>query len=231
MALVWIEVLLLRKMEKNRLAPIMGIDRLRFGTDGKGITSLVTFYGCPLNCQYCLNPQCHKKISGSIYWKPEEVFNRIAVDELYYLASGGGVAFGGGEPLLYSDFIIDVLVLGADKWNVIIETSLNVPYKQVCALLPYVKEMIVDIKDINPIIYKSYTQSENDTVLENLKRLATNWCVNNVLIRIPLIKGYNTNSDIDNSKKCLAHLGYSNFDVFEYKTDFRYDRKREMYNS
>ena len=132
-------------MEENRRAPIMGIDRLRFGTDGKGITTLVTFYGCPLNCYYCLNPQCHRHIVDSMYLRPEEVFNRIAVDELYYLASSGGVTFGGGEPFLYSDFIIDVLVLGADKWNVIIETSLNVPYKQVCALLPYVKEMIVPL--------------------------------------------------------------------------------------
>lgn len=209
----------------------MGIDRLRFGTDGKGITSLVTFYGCPLKCRFCLNPQCHRNITDSMYLQPGEVFDKIAVDELYYLASGGGVAFGGGEPLLYSDFIIDILVLGADKWNVTIETSLNVSYKQVSALLPYVKEIIVDIKDINPQIYKSYTQSENNCVVENLKLLATNWCVNNVLLRVPLIKGYNTNRDIENSKKFLSNLGYSNFDVFEYKTDFRYDRKREMYNS
>lgn len=231
MVMVWIEDSLLRRMEKNKLAPIMGIDRLRFGTDGKGITSLVTFYECPLKCQYCLNPQCHRNISDSMYLRPEEVFNRIAVDELYYLASGGGVTFGGGEPLLYSDFIIDVLILGAEKWNVTIETSLNVPYKQVSALLPYVNEMIVDIKDINPQIYKSYTQSGNDNVVENLKLLATNWCVSNVLLRIPLIKGYNTNHDIENSKKYLANLGYSNFDIFEYKTDFKYDREREVFNS
>ena len=29
-------------------APIYSISRLRFGTDGKGITSLVAFMGCPL---------------------------------------------------------------------------------------------------------------------------------------------------------------------------------------
>ena len=33
----------------------MGIDRLRIGTDGKGVTSLVTFYGCPLYCNSPLN--------------------------------------------------------------------------------------------------------------------------------------------------------------------------------
>lgn len=209
----------------------MGIDRLRFGTDGKGITSLVTFYGCPLKCHFCLNPQCHRIISNSMYLQPDEVFNRVAIDELYYLATGGGITFGGGEPLLYSDFIIDVLTLGADKWNITIETSLNIPFKQISILLPYINEIIVDIKDLNPRIYESYTQYNNNALLKNLKLLATNWSVNNVLLRIPLIKGYNTSRDVENSKKFLTSLGYSKFDIFEYKTGFRYDRKREMRNA
>jgi len=220
MDMVWIGDLLLERMIKNRVAPIMGIDRLRFGTDGKGITSLVTFYGCPLKCRFCLNPQCHRIITDSMYLRPEEVFNRIAVDELYYLAAGGGVTFGGGEPLLYSDFIIDVLAFGANKWNVTIETSLNIPYKQVSVLLPQIKEIIIDIKDINPRIYKSYTLSDNDNVLENLKLLVRNGYTNNVLVRIPLIPGYNTIKDIENSRSFLTNLGYSNFDVFQYKTNF-----------
>ena len=95
-------------------------------------------------------------------------------------------------------------------------------------LLPYINELIVDIKDINPLIYKSYTLSENDNVLNNLSHLAHYGCANKVLTRIPLIKGYNTNRDIENSKNFLTNLGYSNFDIFEYKTDFRYDGKRKM---
>ncbi len=166
-----------------------------------------------------------------MYLRPDEVFNRVAIDELYYLATGGGITFGGGEPLLYSDFIIDVLTLGADKWNITIETSLNIPFKQISILLPYINEIIVDIKDLNPRIYESYTQYNNNALLKNLKLLATNWSVNNVLLRIPLIKGYNTSRDVENSKKFLTSLGYSKFDIFEYKTGFRYDRKREMRNA
>ena len=88
--------------------------------------------------------------------------------------------------------------------------------------------MIVDIKDVNPQIYKSYTQADNDKVLENLSLLASTGYANNVLVRIPLIKGYNTSRNIENSKNFLTSIGYSKFDVFEYKTDFRYDRKRKM---
>jgi pyruvate-formate lyase-activating enzyme len=32
------------------------------GTDGSGITTLVTFMGCPLKCKYCLNKKCHERI-------------------------------------------------------------------------------------------------------------------------------------------------------------------------
>lgn len=209
----------------------MGIDRLRFGTDGKGITSLVTFYGCPLKCRYCLNPQCHINISNSMYLRPEEVFNRVAVDELYYYASGGGITFGGGEPLLYSDFIISVLTLGANKWNTTIETSLNVSYKHIDRLLPFINNLIVDVKDINPKIYESYAQYSNAIVIDNLRKLAYNGFASNVLLRIPLIQGFNTIQDIEKSKCFLTNIGYSNFDVFKYKTDYRYDWEREMRHS
>lgn len=209
----------------------MGIDRLRFATDGEGITSLVAFYGCPLKCHFCLNPQCHRIITKSMFQRPDEVYNQVAIDELYFLASGGGITFGGGEPLLYSDFIIDVLTLVAGKWNSTIETSLNSPLKQVRILLPYVTKMIVDIKDLNPLIYESYTQTKNDNVIENLKYLASNGFVDKVLVRIPLIGGYNTFRDIENSRNFLIELGYSNFEIFNYRTDNRYDRKREMCNT
>ena len=204
----------------------MGVDRLRMGTDGNGITSLVTFYGCPLKCRFCLNPQCHRDISNIKLSRPNEVYNMVAIDELYYLATGGGVTFGGGEPLLYSEFIIKILELGAKKWNVTIETSLNVPFEKIKVLLPYINEMIVDVKDVNPQIYKLYTQSSNNVVLENLKLLADSGFAEKMLVRIPLINGYNKQADIKNSKRILEDMGYSTFDFFEYKTDNRYERKR-----
>lgn len=53
-------------------APVFGISRLRIGTDGKGITTLVTFMGCPLNCKYCLNDFCHE----SIYKSDDKTFKK-----------------------------------------------------------------------------------------------------------------------------------------------------------
>lgn len=42
---------MMKNNEKQKVK-IMGINRHRMGTDGKGISTLITFYGCPLNCKY-----------------------------------------------------------------------------------------------------------------------------------------------------------------------------------
>ena len=112
-------------MGKTSCAPILGIDRLRMGTDGKGITSLVTFYGCPLYCKYCLNPQCHNNLADVPYRNPQEVYDAVSVDELYYLATGGGVTFGGGEPLLFYEFIYDLVAIMPKEWKVLSKRRVN----------------------------------------------------------------------------------------------------------
>lgn len=79
---------------------LIGLSRHRIGVDGEGVTTLVAFHGCPLRCQYCLNP---KDLSSNGVWKrytPEELYNHVKQDDLYFRATGGGVTFGGGEPLM-----------------------------------------------------------------------------------------------------------------------------------
>lgn len=49
----------------NIQRPIFGIYRHRMGIDGKGITTLVAFMGCPLKCKYCLNDECHAPLYES----------------------------------------------------------------------------------------------------------------------------------------------------------------------
>lgn len=202
-----------------RQTSIMGISRLRMGIDGHGITTLVAFKGCPLNCRYCLNPEClneRKKVKCML---PEDVMEELKKDELYYLATNGGVTFGGGEPLLNSQYIKDILELGAKSWNVTVETSLNVPRKHLKLLLPYINEYIVDIKDMNSEIYKKYTRRNNKQVVDNLKWLIKKGMAERIVCRIPLIPNYNTTSDQEKSKKELLEMGITRFDIFNYIVD------------
>lgn len=199
-----------------RTANIMTIDRLRMGTDGHGVTSLIAFYNCPLNCKYCINNKCHFIDSNSKV-STIELYNSIKIDQLYFVATGGGLTFGGGEPLLHASFIHDVLELGAKNWHTTIETSLNVHYEEWCNLIDYVDEWIVDVKDMNPTIYKCYTSKNNAIVIDNLERFVDLGLAERVLIRLPFIKSFNTEIDVRNSYQKLKRMGYSRFDKFNYK--------------
>lgn len=194
----------------------MTIDRLRMGTDGHGVTSLIAFYNCPLNCKYCINNKCHFIDSNSKV-STIELYNSIKIDQLYFVATGGGLTFGGGEPLLHASFIHDVLELGAKNWHTTIETSLNVHYEEWCNLIDYVDEWIVDVKDMNPTIYKCYTSKNNAIVIDNLERFVDLGLAERVLIRLPFIKSFNTEIDVRNSYQKLKRMGYSRFDKFNYK--------------
>lgn len=201
--------------------PLIGISRLRMGTDGHGVTTLVASHGCPLRCKYCLNPQSLSDSANVIMKSAEEIMQTLQKDELYYLATNGGVTFGGGEPLLRAEFIKDVLELGAKQWHITIETSLNVPLQNLVLLFPYIHEYVVDIKDMNPNIYKAYSGSDNERVKSNLRWLIAHGKADNITCRIPLIPAFNTLEDQENSKHELEVMGITRFDLFKYKTNIK----------
>lgn len=199
-------------------APLIGICRHRLTVDGAGVTTLVAFHGCPLHCKYCLNSQC---LSPDGVWRvmtAADIMAKLQKDDLYFRATGGGVCFGGGEPLLRSDMLVELSRQMPHEWAVTIETSLNVPLQRVEAVAPFVCQWIIDIKDMNPDIYQSYTGIGNLRVRENLLWLAAHVDKERILIRLPLIPRYNTPTDVADSRCQLEALGFTHFDEFEYIT-------------
>lgn len=199
-------------------APLIGICRHRLAVDGAGVTTLVAFHGCPLRCRYCLNPQC---LDSEKVWREmsaEEILEELQRDDLYFRATSGGVCFGGGEPLLRSDTIVELCQQMPEEWAVTIETSLNVSLRHVEAVAPFVRQWIIDIKDMKPEVYRSYTGIDNLRVGQNLKWLADHIDLETVLIRLPLIPQYNTSEDASSSRQILENMGFTHFDEFEYRT-------------
>jgi len=197
-------------------APVIGIARHRLATDGEGITTLVAFHSCPLHCRYCLNPQSLGDDSRFERYTPEALYARVRIDEIYFLATGGGVTFGGGEPALRPDFISSFRGLCGLQWKINIETSLNVPTTNLERLLSIVDSFIIDIKDMNPDIYKAYTGRSNTPVLRALACIADSGRQSDCLIRLPLIPAYNNESYRTASRAALTALGYTRFDSFNY---------------
>ena len=196
--------------------PLIGICRHRLVTDGQGVTTLVAFHGCPLRCKYCLNAQCLR--ADGIWHQMDmmEILDKVMVDDLYYKATGGGIAFGGGEPLLRSDGIVDFCKSRPKEWRIYIETSLNVERRSLEAVAPYIDYYYIDVKDMNPDIYRRYTGRSNRRVVSNLRWLASNVDVGKVTIRLPHIPDYNTEQDVERSQRQLEAMGFRVFDRFEY---------------
>ena len=200
-----------------KTAVLIGLSRHRIGVDGTGVTTLVAFHGCPLNCKYCLNPQA---LSPEGVWKrfsPEELFRAVSKDDLYFRATGGGVTFGGGEPLIsYKEILLfsNICMSHDKKWRINIETSLNVPKRLVEMMKGVVNHWIVDIKDMNPIIYKAYTGKDIGLVIDNLQYLTKN--NSKITVRVPHIPGFNTASDVEKSISSLQEMCITDIERFTY---------------
>lgn len=203
-------------MQSEITAPFIAINRHRLSTDGEGVTTLVGFHGCPLHCVYCLNPQCLQADGVWCRMTPGELYSEVEIDDLYFMATGGGICFGGGEPLLHSDFIKAFAGIMNPEWMLTIETSLNVQLERVKSVAPLIKLWYVDIKDMNPTIYKAYTCKDNALVISNLQWLAANGYADKVIIRLPLIPKYNTDKDRQESRQQLEEMGFTRFDTFNY---------------
>ncbi len=199
-------------------APIIGICRHRLATDGEGVTTLVAFHGCPLRCKYCLNPQSLTNPQQHPTHSASSLYEATKIDALYFIATGGGVTFGGGEPCLRSDIITKFRTLCGNEWNLTLETSLNVEPSRFATILPIIDRFIVDIKDMNPDIYHNYTGCNNKNVIANLKLIIESNRQNDTIIRIPLIPQFNTPTDQEKSQQILSDMGFTKFDIFTYTT-------------
>ena len=200
---------------------IISISRLRMGTDGNGISTLVVFFDCPLHCKYCINDFCHKPPKPFVgvqhaAFTPQELIEILRKDDIYYLMSGGGIVFGGGEPLLQSKYIHKVCTLADMRWSKRIETSLNVSWNYVKPVLYDMDEWIIDIKDINNDIYKNYTGKDNKNMIKNLLKLRNKISSDKIHIRIPRIAGYNSEYDIEKSIQWVRENIGVEPEVFSY---------------
>lgn len=200
-------------------APFVARSRHRMLVDGQGVTTLVCFHGCPLRCHWCLNPFTLDPTTKKEMLTPQALYEKVRMDELYFLATGGGVTFGGGEPLLYSDFLLEFREICGNDWHLCAETSLNVPWENVENAAKCIDHFYIDCKDTNPDIYRRYTGQDNARMLENLRRLVEILGAERITVRVPLIPEFNTPEDQLRSRDLLAQMGIAHFDLFTYKTD------------
>jgi len=128
--------------------------------------------------------------SWGYYAEPQEIFDDVIRDKLFYDSTGGGVTLSGGEPLLQSEFCAELLrMLKSAGVNTAVDTCLCVSPEAVKAVLPYTNTFLVDVKAISPYVHASLTGKSNSVILDNVKMLEGLGA--DIEFRVPLIVGMN----------------------------------------
>lgn len=157
-------------------------------------------------CLACVN-HCYinaRKLQGTVY-TPEELVLEVLKDRDFFLRSGGGVTFSGGEPLLQSDFLCDTAQrLRQQGIHVLVETCGHIPLKNLRNAAECVDAFYYDFKHFDPEIHKALTGQDNRQILDNLSWLLENF-KGSVSVRYPFIPGRNDSEDaIRGFFSCMA---------------------------
>ena len=168
-------------------------------------------------CMNCNSFDCSKAciyeaLSLSGKWMTVEELMEIIRRDMRFWGDGGGVTFTGGEPFLQKDFLLDALMAcKAETIHTSLETSAYVQTEVFFNILQYVDFVFTDIKHMDPEMHLQRTGVRNDIILKNIKTLARSDWPGLLVIRIPIIEGYN---DSDNNITATAKfLKENNLDI------------------
>lgn len=179
-----------------------------FGTlDGPGIRTVIFMQGCALRCRYCHNPDTWDREAPSAgEYTAEEIMKFIIHGRPYFEASGGGVTFSGGEPLLQHEFIRETLQKCQEAGiHTAIDTSLYISSCIVREVLPYTNLFLADIKHMDDEKSILVTGAGNKLNLENLRLINENHVA--IWIRYVVVPGLTAaNEDIANMAEFVSRL-------------------------
>ena len=180
--------------------------------DGPGIRTTIFFKGCSMGCQWCHNPESKnfgveefavkdrvKKLTKSqtvgYEISVDDIMEKIEKDKVFYDESSGGVTFSGGEPLVQTNFLLEILK-ECKKSNIhtTIDTCGEASWKNFEKIIDYVDLFLYDLKIIDNVLHNKFTGVANKRIHNNLKKLIESG--KKIEIRIPLIPNI-TDTDIN----------------------------------
>jgi len=136
----------------------------------------------------------------------KELMKEIIKDEAFYDESNGGVTFSGGEPLIYADFLKEVLQGCKTRGiHTAVDTCGYASWESFDKILDKVDLFLYDLKMMNNERHKKYMGVGNKLILENLKKLSDSGC--NIFVRMPIIAGINDDDEnINESIDFISNL-------------------------
>jgi pyruvate formate lyase activating enzyme len=146
-----------------------------------------------------------------------DVLAEIAMDEVF-CRGNGGVTFSGGEVMLQTSFLADLLnACKARGFHTVVDTAGNVPGAGFSEeILNGTDLFLFDIKAMSPELHKYCTGSENKLILQNIRSLSARGGA--IWIRIPFIYGLTcSDEEIDMMSDFFLRLrGVERFELLAY---------------
>lgn len=120
----------------------------------------------------------------------DDLVKSILIDQSYYIHSGGGVTFSGGECMLQIDFLKALLMKCKENGiHTAVDTAGNVPWSFFEKILDVTDLFLYDLKAADSKVHENLTGAENALIVENLKNLC--FAGKQIYVRIPYIPGWN----------------------------------------
>lgn len=145
------------------------------------------------------------EISGKVM-SVSEILDTIEKERVFFDQSGGGVTFSGGEPLMHSKMLIELLnECKKRKIHTAVDTAGHVKTETIVKVAERTDLFLYDLKMMESDLHHKWTNAGNEKILYNLKVLAKSGA--HIIIRIPLIGGVNdTDENIEQTAKFISEL-------------------------
>ncbi|WP_419024568.1 glycyl-radical enzyme activating protein [Emergencia sp.] len=146
-------------------------------------------------CEICVKECCTnaKKVVGEDY-TVDELLKEIMKDKSFYDSSGGGVTFSGGEPLMQSAFLKEILAACRENGvHTAIETTGMTDTDSLIETAALLDLIFYDVKHMDDETHRDITGVSNERIIANLAALAK--AHDNIVVRIPVIPGINDSTE------------------------------------
>jgi pyruvate formate lyase activating enzyme len=169
-------------------------------TPGGIVTDNTTCLRCGLCAEVC--PALATEMSGH-YESIPDLLKVIENERPFFDQSGGGVTFSGGEPLMFPEFLREILdACGRMQIHRTVDTSGLVSLDTILSIAKRTDLFLYDLKLMDSEKHKQWTGVGNKRILQNLEALAHTGA--DIQIRVPLIKG--VNCDKENIEETAAFV-------------------------
>ena len=143
---------------------------------------------------------------------------RIFQRDRSYWGEEGGITLTGGEPLMQEEFVLHLLERCHDAMiATCVETSGQVSRAMLQAALPFIQWLFVDLKHMDSGKHLEATGVPNETILDNIRWIAGSDWPGRMVLRMPVIPGFN--DTVDNAEATaalLAEIGSSEINLLPF---------------